>query len=133
MKLWAALATVGLVGVACTSAPASVSPNEVQLTITKADDRKTVTVHVGKPFAVVLIGDGPGDTWGMPLDQPGVSMLKRFHLNVRHRSDSVQVAFEALRTGTVTLKAAHGAACLMAKPACEVAAFGYTVTIHGIN
>lgn len=97
------------------------------VTLTEADNGVTVLLRFGQSITVVLGGHG-STLWHQPLAAGGI--LRRTSASGGFpRSMPARASFRAVQTGTTAISSITDAACLHARPSCEIAQRLWTVTV----
>lgn len=118
------------------SSPASVSPKRIvvgrsgKVTLTQSDNGATVVLARGQLIMVVL--GGPGlPTWDQPLAAgPQASLLHRVSASGGYPSSApARAEFLAVYRGRSVIRSITDAACLHAKPRCEIAQQVWQVSV----
>jgi hypothetical protein len=118
------------------SSSASASPRRIlvgrsgKVTLTQSDNGATVVLARGQQIIVVLGGTGM-PTWDQPLAAgPHASLLRRVSASGGYPSSApARAVFLAVHPGTSVIRSITDAACLHAKPSCEIAQQVWQVSV----
>ena len=102
--------------------PSPTAPRSVM--VTKADDRGTVTAHVGDLVQIAL-----GDQFSWQLDPPDGVVLARPAVQNYLLVRGTQAIWLAKAAGTATVRATGGAVCPSGQP-CPLFAVLFSVTVN---